>query len=87
MTKTIRQLRAASVIGIAAALAPTSAFAYITDPGEEAGAGISVLETVLWFVVAPAAVFGVITFIWAMAGWRQRHGAGSISPSNELVQR
>jgi hypothetical protein len=54
------------------ALTPTTVFAAnIPDAGEEPGAGLSVLETVLWFVVAPAAIIAVITFIWALSNWRK----------------
>jgi hypothetical protein len=53
-------------------LSPTSAFAAnIPDAGEEPGAGLRVLETVFWFIGVPAAIVGVVTFIWALGNWRR----------------
>lgn len=60
------------VLSLALSLIPTTAFAAnIPDAGEETGPGLSVLETVLWFVVAPGAILGGIWFLWALSNWRK----------------
>jgi hypothetical protein len=54
------------------ALTPSIVFAdNIPDAGTETGPGMSVLETVLWFVVGPSVIIGFITFIWALSNWRK----------------
>lgn len=58
-------------VGVFLALIPSAVLANIPDDGSEAGPGMSVLETVLWFVVAPTVIIGFITFIWALSNWRK----------------
>ena len=43
----------------------------MVDAGEEAGAGMSALETILWFVVTPATVWIIIWFLWSIPKWRR----------------
>lgn len=47
------------------------AFANIPDAGEETGEGLTALETILWFVVAPTAVWVIIWFLWSIPKWRR----------------
>lgn len=54
-----------------ALVTPTAFAANIPDAGEETGPGLSVLETVLWFVALPGAILGTIWFIWALGNWRK----------------
>lgn len=63
-------LRALSIAAVA--LAPTPAFAAesgVNAPG--AGAGLSVLETVGLFVLAPLSIYGVIWLLWSIPKWRR----------------
>jgi hypothetical protein len=63
-----------------AVLAPLPALAVGRDDGSEPGDGLSVLETLLWFVAAPLALFAVIALLVSapsMArGPRYRPGVG-----------
>ena len=49
------------------------AMANMTDAGEEAGAGMSALETILWFVVTPATVWIIVWFLWSIPKWRRNN--------------
>lgn len=44
--------------------------ANMTDAGEETGPGMTALETILWFVVAPAGIWIVTWFLWSIPKWR-----------------
>ena len=71
-------MSASTVLLVLAAAGP--ALAAGDDDGSEAGAGLSVLETLLWFVVLPGALFVVIALLVSapsMArGPRYRPGLG-----------
>lgn len=49
----------------------SSAFANMPDAGEETGPGMTALETILWFVVAPAGIWIVTWFLWSIPKWRK----------------
>ncbi len=53
------------------AVSITPAFANIPDAGEETGEGLTALETIMWFVVAPAAIWIIIWFLWSIPKWRR----------------
>jgi hypothetical protein len=70
----------------------TSALAYTRDAGEETGPGMSVLETVLWFIVAPGAIMAVVWFLWSIPSWRRSSAPATGDnwnprPTSELVQK
>ncbi|MEN9692459.1 MAG: hypothetical protein RLZZ330_103 [Actinomycetota bacterium] len=68
------------------------AFANMADAGEETGAGLSALETIIWFFVTPATVWVVVWFLWSIPKWR-KNGAPQTGdnwnpkPNSELVQK
>ena len=70
----------------------TPAFAYMTDAGEEAGAGLSALETIIWFVGIPVTTWAIVWFLWSIPKWR-RNGAPQTgenwnpNPSTDLIQK
>ncbi|MEY3408176.1 MAG: hypothetical protein RL038_1237 [Actinomycetota bacterium] len=75
MSKLLKSLALTATLS----LMPVSAFAAnIPDAGEEAGPGMSVLETFMWFIAAPAAIIGVVTFLWALSGWRKSAKANEV---------
>jgi hypothetical protein len=45
--------------------------ASIPDAGSEAGEGLSVLETVFWFVGLPTVMWFVIWLLWSIPKWRK----------------
>ena len=47
------------------------ALAYTTDAGEEAGQGMTILETLAWFVFAPLVVWAIVWFLWSLPKWRR----------------
>jgi hypothetical protein len=58
-----------SGLAVAVLSAPLPALAYARDAGDEPGAGMSVLETVGFFVVLPLAIWGVIWLLWSLPKW------------------
>lgn len=50
----------------------TPALAHMVDAGEEAGEGMTILETLSWFVFAPAAVWAIVWFLWSLPQWRRQ---------------
>jgi len=66
--KTLRTL--ALIVISSATLAPMPAFA--ADGGQ---AGLSVLETVGIFVLAPLSIYGVIWVLWSIPKWRREASA------------
>ncbi len=85
-------LRAAVIATSSVVTTAVAASAYTVDAGEEAGPGMTFIETVLWFVVAPAATWLVIWFLWSIPAWRKnaRPATGSAwdpTPSNDVVNR
>ena len=87
--------RAAAVVAAAFATSvvfASSALAYTSDAGEEAGPGMTVAETVAWFVVAPALISGVIWFLWSIPKWRRAAAPATgdnwnPKPSSDVVSR
>lgn len=68
----------------------SSAFANIPDAGEETGPGMTVLETILWFVVAPAGIWIVTWFLWSIPKWRNANtpktgDSWNPKPSSDVV--
>ena len=45
--------------------------AVIPDAGSEAGEGLSVFDTIIWFIGLPALVWFVIWLLWSMPKWRK----------------
>lgn len=45
--------------------------AIIPDAGAEAGEGLSVVETLFWFVGLPGLVWFVIWLLWSIPKWRR----------------
>ena len=81
----------AAVLATSVVLA-SSAFAYSSDAGEEAGPGMTVAETVAWFVVAPALISGIIWFLWSIPKWRRSAAPATgdnwnPKPSTDVVSR
>jgi len=78
--RTLSSLLAAVGCLTAPLLLPSAAWAAGVDDGAEPGDGLSVLETLLWFVGAPLALFAVIAVLVSapsMArGPRYRPGLG-----------
>ncbi|MEY4323643.1 MAG: hypothetical protein RL410_1424 [Actinomycetota bacterium] len=67
------------------------ALAYSNDAGEEAGQGMSILETLSWFVFAPAAIWAVSWFLWSLPQWRRTSAPTTgdkwdPKPSNSLTK-
>ncbi len=67
------------------------ALAYSMDAGEEAGPGMSVLETLTWFVFAPATIWIVSWFLWSLPKWRRTSAPTTgdkwdPKPSNSLTK-
>ena len=93
MRSLIRRTAVVVSAGISASVAlASSAMAYSTDAGEEAGPGMSVMETVTWFVIAPAVISGVIWFLWSIPKWRRSAAPATgdnwnPKPSNDVVSR
>jgi len=52
-------------------LAVTPANANMVDAGEEPGAALSAIDTILWFVVTPTAVWAIVWFLWSIPKWRR----------------
>lgn len=74
------------------AASATPAIANMTDAGEEAGSGLSTLETIIWFAVIPATTWVVVWFLWSIPKWR-KNGAPQTgdnwnpNPSSDLVNK
>lgn len=89
----MKQLRIwALVVAIAVMSSPIPAVAYARDAGDEPGAGMSVLETVGFFVLLPLGIWGVIWLLWSIPKWRRDAGpvagdAWDPSPSRDVVNR
>lgn len=47
------------------------AHAAIPDAGSEAGEGLSIVETVFWFVGLPTVMWFVIWLLWSIPKWRK----------------
>lgn len=60
-----------SALTVAVLSSPVPALAYARDPGDDPGAGMSVLQTVAVFVVLPLAIWGVIWMLWSIPKWMQ----------------
>jgi len=45
--------------------------AIIPDAGSEAGEGLSVVQTVFWFVGLPTVMWFVIWLLWSIPKWRR----------------
>lgn len=58
-----------TVVVAAVLIAPTPVLAYSRDAGDEPGPGMSVLETVAFFVLLPLAIWGVIWLLWSLPKW------------------
>lgn len=66
-----------SALAVAVLSSPLPVFAYSRDAGDEPGAGMSVLETVGFFVVLPLGIWGVIWLLWSLPKWmRESRPAG-----------
>ncbi len=93
MRSFIRRSAVTLSLGVSASLAlASSVMAYSNDAGEEAGPGMSVMETVMWFVVAPALISAVIWFLWSIPAWRRSSAPATgdnwnPKPSADVVQR
>ena len=93
MHSVTRRIAAAVLTSAASTVAfATATLAYTTDAGEEAGPGMSVLETVLWFVGLPGAIIGVVWFLWSIPSWRRTSAPATgdnwnPKSSSELVQK
>lgn len=82
------------IVGIMTAvlLSPMAAYAYTPDAGDEPGPGMTVLETVGFFVLLPLAIWGVIWVIWSIPKWR-KDSSPSVGedwnpiPSKDVVQK
>lgn len=93
MHSVTRRIAAAAVVSAASTVAfANAALAYTVDAGEEAGPGMSVLETVLWFIGLPGALIGLVWFLWSIPSWRRNSTPATgdnwnPQPSSELVQK
>lgn len=93
MHSVTRRIAAAVFMSVSSTVAfASSALAYTVDAGEEAGPGMSVLETVLWFVALPGALIGLVWFLWSIPAWRRRSTPATgdnwnPQPSSDLVQK
>ena len=93
MSSVIRRTSAVVASSLASSvLLASSVMAYSTDAGEEAGPGMTVMETVAWFVIAPAAISGVIWFLWSIPKWRRSSAPATgdnwnPQPSTDVVSR
>jgi hypothetical protein len=70
----------------------SSVWAYIPDDGDEVGEGLTVVETLTWFVGFPTIIWLVIWFFWSMPKWRKsarpKTGAEwNPEPSSDVVSR
>lgn len=65
---------------VAVISAPLPVLAYTRDSGDEPGAGMSVLETVGFFVVLPLGIWGVIWLLWSVPKWLRE--SRPVSPEN-----
>jgi hypothetical protein len=88
-TKNILTSLAVAATFVMAQAAP--ALAYSMDAGEEAGPGMSVLETLAWFVFAPATIWAIVWFLWSLPKWRRASNPTTgdkwdPKPSNSLTK-
>ena len=79
----LRRLAASTACSVGLLLAtagPALAATDVPDDGTESGAGLSVIETLLWFVVLPGAIFVAIAILVSIPsmsrGPRYRPGLG-----------
>lgn len=89
----MRKIRGFVVVVLSALLfSPVSALAYTPDAGDEPGPGMTVLETVGFFVLLPLAIWGVIWVLWSIPKWRRDAGPRSGEdwnpiPSKDVVSK
>jgi len=76
----LRRLTASTVCSVGLLLATAAPALAESDDGSESGAGFSVIETLLWFVVLPAGIFIAIAILVSIPsmsrGPRYRPGLG-----------
>lgn len=71
----MQKIRGFAIAAMSAFLSsPLAAFAYTPDAGDEPGTGMTVLETVGFFVLLPLAIWGVIWVLWSIPKWRRDAG-------------
>ena len=77
-------MRARVITAAAAALLaiPFPASAYNEYSGFEPTEGLSVLQTIAWFVAGPAAVFGAVWFLWSLPKWLRSGKTKEVQPWN-----
>ena len=68
----IRSLTSAAVASLAVIVAQAApAFAYMEDAGEEAGPGLTVMQTLTYFFLIPVSISVTLWFLWALPKWRR----------------
>lgn len=67
----MRSMKKLLVMSLLFSSSTSPAFAAIPDAGSEAGEGLSVVETVFWFVALPSIMWFVIWLLWSMPKWRK----------------
>ena len=72
MKTDISRVSRAAVAGLSSVIfTATAASANLPDAGEETGQGLTSLETLTWFVLAPLATWVIIWFLWSIPKWRR----------------
>lgn len=76
-----------AAIAVTVLSTPLPALAYTRDGGDEPGPGMSVLETVGFFVVLPLAIWGVIWLLWSLPKWLRESRPATAETWNPVPTR
>ena len=72
MRSNISRISAIVGLAIAGVFATASAsLAYANDAGEQPGTGLTVIETITYFVGLPVAIWVIVWFLWSIPEWRK----------------